>query len=440
MGFISTPVARRGVLAALVGGASLLAGCVSTDSPAPGKREVLKEARESCPSERFHLVSEREVRKKPQKVEYRFETGRDLRFTVTSAIETGPLFGAYESVWSDYASQVVDIYRDGIDRELSALPGFDKERNDVVIGSFKELDEVADALAAADAVYTAEQEYNTAEWCEEYPARTLEIKWREPSDVGEPSGTDDTSDAEGASGVDEDPDRDVRIGGVESYTLTGSRDRDALLAQMQRDYAQAVADGEIPDTGEVPDDLAASTHTAELSRMTVNGREIPFDVTQDAIDSTPEDEMNPYQALYWHERRMPLRWNEEKRFYEIAIDLGESEYYHDSDNNLHESYEPGSWLVERVVRAAGGSYRVDGDTALWRIGERGGSIRMSWKAGEGATSAWKVDGAWLQTRTVHVEGGTTGFAADPFSLDDFASYFGCKASVREREGLAILEL
>ena len=329
----------------------------SRRAPAPGPGEAEKAARNDCPSEPFTLIGTEEVRKSPQCVEYRYETRRGIVFTVTSQIATGGLFGCYASVTSDYAARVQDLYRSRCEDAISRSCRYDADRGCVSVSSFDELQDVARGAMAANDIYAGERDVNTASWCEDHPVIVFWVQWR------------DGADAEA-----------VTVGKADGYEITGGLSEQKLLDALQQGYAQAVADGKIPDRGELPEDLAASVHASQLTELVVRGHAIPFDLGADDGATSDDETRNPYQRLYDGGRSAPMRWNKTTGAYEITLDLGEGEGYYDGSAGWHESYEPGSWLIEHVMDAAGGTYRVEGDAVVWQPGARSGRIAMRWSA------------------------------------------------------------
>ncbi len=377
-------------LALVAGACCLLAsGCggVPIDSPAPDKDQVLEYVAASIPSEDFELLDYYEVQELPQQVVYIFRsTERDLTFTALSEIAEGGYSLFYTPpkprITCYYPQAVRDLYED---RARAALgKALLNERDSAVqveapgcycyVRSYSDLEAVVRAAVAADAVYQEEFEYNSPEWCRENVSDTIYVRW-----------TDGTSDEDG------DP---SFIEGLGMIDLTGSFDAEAALEELSRTYARLIYDGDLPDDPTLPEGYLEGLHPTFIERITVNGREVPFELDR-AEEVRGTEEANPYQEdRISHGRGGVIGLDEDTGEYVIYIDIGDTEWVDEADPDTGEQAERlvavgDSWLIRQVTELAGGTYSQDGEYIRWQIGETQGEIHVSIR-GTGGLSAMLI--------------------------------------------------
>ena len=300
--------------------AAFIAGCgVPLDSPAPGKDEVLAYVEETCPHETYELVSVEEVNELPQKVVYRFaSTERDLSFTATSEIvdpDPDPKFptAPYPLISCDYAEQIYGLYSDealaAYRAELARLcpdtTAYNESNGMTLFRSYDDLEAVVEAAEHADAVYERELAYNPADWIRENAAISIDLGWV----------PDNASLAAHKSWEN--------VGG--SFGLSGAFDATSQLDKLAGSYAQLIVDGVISADASLPERYLKGLHRSVLSRITVNGIEVPFGF--DEVDEgLSYSECNLYQREYISSgSACAARWDADTERYLIYVDIGRLE-------------------------------------------------------------------------------------------------------------------
>lgn len=416
-----------------------LAACVSEDSPAPGKEEVLERVSQDCPSERYELVSATETRERPQRVEYTFASrDRDLRFTAVSEVTPNtssavPFAGLpRKQVTTDYAWQVKQRYLDDVDAALADDLLFEPSGNTLFVASFADVAKTADALMRANDMYAAELAHNDAAWLEKNPVADVRIAW-----------TGDVDAARLALSEDRLPDGLVTLRYVE---VTGTLSRDDVYNQLAGDFAQHVTDGDIPDDPDLPDSLRDGLHVTEIWRVVVAGSELPLNLDA-SYDDAPAGSEGETPAL----RRLrssgdaPVMWDEERGCYEIVVDFGREQI--DWDSKGHDlCFEADSWTFSTVARALGGEYGRGREgkggyptSFAWRVGEVAGKVTTSFDGHSGGrvTLEATCEGGGMEYWRETVGSGQAGTLMVP--LDDLAALFGATARVDEETGVAYID-
>jgi len=159
----------------------LLTGCGDIDGEIPGKEEVLSFMQGEVPGE--HYVFDRvqsEEGALPQKDIYYFKsTDRELEFTAVSTLSAvgmdATIAGYKPCIYSQYPAGVHSLYSEEIDAILEELPR--DSQNVYCYDSYDDLARVASIIIRADEVYKQELAYNTQEWMNENPIKTISVRY-----------------------------------------------------------------------------------------------------------------------------------------------------------------------------------------------------------------------------------------------------------------------
>lgn len=166
------------VLAVFVSGT--MCACTDANGAIPNDREVFRKVESVCPNEEYELVSKVDISDgtPPACVEYTFITKeRGLKFTARSTLRKN--WGISHSAWysktviCSYDETVKELYLNDVCSELRKCPLYYPERKSFYISSFAQIETVAESLAAAQAIYRQELQYNSAEFLQENKLLTV---------------------------------------------------------------------------------------------------------------------------------------------------------------------------------------------------------------------------------------------------------------------------
>ena len=403
-----------------------LSGCgVSLDSPAPGRDEVLAYVAECCPNEGFEIVSTEEVCELPQQVVYTLRsTERDLTFTAVSEIvEPGPSYipwpsFPYENISCDYATVVSKLYRSPVtaliaDEVERTRPGSlaVSDLGHLCFETYDDLEALMAICEKADALYHPEFTYNDPAWCREHISASFTvIRVLSVDEAGEP----DDWEALGPRVV-----------------LNGSFDARETLDGLVQSYAQLISDGTLPTDTTLPERYLAGRHRTVLSRMTIDGAEVPF-----GFGSSSYADGNPYQreGISSGDNEV-ARWDDERGCYRVYLHIGR--LTSTDAGGADRTFDSASWLMEHLASMAGGTYASDALGCRWSCNGVEGSLEAATNApweDDVATLVFAVDGHKERVGLANDSGVYTGTVFSYVDADVFARLINCTYTVDEETG------
>lgn len=268
-----------------------LAGCTGPDGPIPTKTEVLEYVEDVCGNEAYILAGHRLVEKTPDNMEYTFYSrDRDLTFHANSYLSPNyfdaSIIGYSQEISCDYVEQVREQYQEEGDQVLSTAPSYNEEKGWFYVTSYEELEPIADTILTLDQVWEAELAYNDRDFLKENPLYSFHIVW-----------TDDPANLSDWTNLTD-------------LSVTGSNTREDLMSDLSGAYLQAVTDGTIPDTENLP---TYGHHVSRLDTITLDGREMTY-------QENTENPLNDY-GLTTDDYRYAW-YSEEEHTYLIPMDVG----------------------------------------------------------------------------------------------------------------------
>ena len=384
--------------------AALLCGCMGADGEIYGKAKVLDYVDSLC-GEPYELVSSELVAEEPDDMQYDFVTKeRGLEFTAHSYLQPividATVTSWYDRALScDYVNRVHDLYRADIDAALAKGETWLPDRQWMYLVEFGDLDNVVDTLVAADAIYTAELDYNSAAFLTEYPAATVHLIWNRSRE--------------------EALENKTRVN-LADVSLNGQQDRQALYDRLAKIYAQLCVDGKIENDAGVPARYREGLHRSTLEEIELNGSPLLYD-----------SEDNPYNPYGLTTEDYRGAWyNYEAGSYLLAMDVG---YMNDGSSF--------PLIAREYVRALGGSYSRSTDEkkrseSSWTIGSD--QWQMDSTLGEEGVTALRVkkngqplDLTWYTVEDDYRVGAT--FCVG-LPVEDFCRLFDLTCTVDEAAG------
>ena len=163
------------ILSAFFATLSLLSGCGSSTGSVPRKAAVMSYVKELT-NESVELIGTEKICDDPIEIQYTFSSNeRDLVFHVSSYrkpyyLLTGSPIGYVKAIKDDYHDCIVEYYRPNVE------PLFEDFTSDYYGYLLEDADDVAQfaqAIVAANAIYSEEYSYNSKEYIDEHPYGSL---------------------------------------------------------------------------------------------------------------------------------------------------------------------------------------------------------------------------------------------------------------------------
>ncbi|MBE5836039.1 MAG: hypothetical protein E7309_15595 [Butyrivibrio sp.] len=164
------------ILSAFFASLSLLSGCGSSTGSVPGKIAVYSYVKELT-KEKVELIGTEQVCDDPLEIQYTFSSKeRDLVFHVSSyrkpnyVIWGAPPFGYVKAIKDDYQDCIDEYYRTAIEQ---LFEDFTSDYYGYLLEDADDVAHFAQAIAAANAIYSEEYSYNSKEYIDEHPYGSL---------------------------------------------------------------------------------------------------------------------------------------------------------------------------------------------------------------------------------------------------------------------------
>ena len=268
-----------------------LAGCTGPDGPIPTEAEVLEYVEDVCGDEAYILAGHQLVEETPDNMEYTFYSReRDLTFHANSYLSPNyfdaSIIGYSPEISCDYVEQVREQYQEEGDQVLSTAPFYNEAKGWFCVTSYEELEPVADTILTLDQIWEEELAYNDREFLKENPLYSFHIVW-----------TDDPANLSDWTNLTD-------------LSVTGHNTREDLMSDLSGAYLQAVTDGTIPDTENLP---TYGHHVSRLDTITLDGQEMTYQENR-------ENPLNDY-GLTTDDYRYAW-YSEEEHTYLIPMDAG----------------------------------------------------------------------------------------------------------------------
>lgn len=316
----------------------VLTGCVTKDGKVDGPRVVLRYVDGIC-GEDYELLGRELIEQKPDNMEYYFRTKeRGLEFKANSYLSPisidGSQLGLYDKEIScNYVSVVHDLYYEKAKAVIKQSPLCVPDEfyfSRMYVLSFSDIEEIVDAILAADKVYQQELTYNSPEFLEKYPLMTVHLVWNK---------------------TEKEARTQEHWVNMTDIAITGQHEREELYDTLAKVYAQKCVDGEIVNADDVPEEYMGKAHVSRLDSIILNGEEMLYDCDDNPAASfslTTED----YKYCWY---------SDDLASYMMVTDVGM--YWDNMSYPL---------IVREYVHALGGTYDTQrsGDkcTSTWTIG------------------------------------------------------------------------
>lgn len=301
-----------------------LCACKDIDDDPPSQEEVEVAVAEDVPSERYHLVSMEQTGTSPKEYTYTYQSDeRDFSFEAVSTLSEvmfdASVVGYDDSIYVGYVDGVHELYTQ---RMREVVDGYEYRTVDkdgetfethVYITDDTDIAAASRVIAAMNAVYAEEEQYNSIEWMKEHPYDKVSVRLTVP----------EYFDVDDGDTVLDPLYRDV------DYPFDDATDESLYERNIAKGLhiVSIAIDGTMTDTSDVEEEL-----TDAYSQMVVDG-EIFDDTPPDGYDSgrhrsvlTPY--LDGYEVEYDHESLLSsdtggnATWSDEADSYVMPVDFG----------------------------------------------------------------------------------------------------------------------
>lgn len=378
----------------------LCAGCTGPDGEIYGESDVKRYVDERC-HEPYRLVKKVLIEETPDNMEYTFRTnGRDLTFQANSYL--APIyFDATKTGWytreisCNYVDVVQEQYQSALNDLLQDADQYLHDYGWLYICDFNELETVIDLVLEADRIWKPESEYNPQQFLKDYPLTSFTVVWC-------PTYQAALDHSEWVT--------------LDTISVTGQNTFDQLYEKLAEAYAQKVKDGEIPDTGTIPQAYLNQRHVSTLDRIMINGLELTY-----------ENRENPVGAASLITDHYQHCWyNEELGTYVIVTDIG---YVSDISSfpMINQEY------VKRLDGTYHGSFKEDIYKAQWSIGEDDWELETKYSDGVIESFTVEKNGYPLEIHyvTVYEDSNVGATYCIGIPADEFCHFFGLTCEIDE---------
>lgn len=304
-----------------------LCACVGIDGEPPSHNEVERFVASEVRGDAYELVSCEKTGDRPKEYTYEYRSlDRDLTFTARAYLSPihfdASVVGYEPSVDTTYADDVHSLYDDemreiiednGMNLSTNVTPDmmevdsservYDTSTSRLAITGYEQIDDAVDVLMEMDSAYRKELRYNSSEWCDEHPYACVSITFV-PEDEFESGMLDWDAYAYG--------------GTFSSVDIDCAIDADDTEEMLKREFAQAIANGEID--APLPDEHVGRIHPEQIEAY-LDGERIEYPPREGEDDSGNDDGNTPdYSIMYGREGAY---WDESSSEYVMTIDVGD---------------------------------------------------------------------------------------------------------------------